>query len=504
MEQYELPDGWVWATLGEVTKPTSQMNPADMPDRVFKYVDISSIDSRRNEIATHKEVLGSEAPSRARKPIEAGDILFSTVRTYLRNVAVVPPKYDGEIASTGFCVLRTHEEIDPRFVFYHLLTESFIQKISEKQRGISYPAVTDRDVYAEVVPLAPSAEQLRIVEKIEALFEQSRTAREALDAIPALLRRFRQAVLAAAFRGELSTRDPDDEPASALLERILEERRRRWEENLRAKGKDPRRYTYPEPAPPDTRGLPELPEGWCWATVEQLGAIDEQAVLTGPFGSNLSRDDFVDTGVPVLTIGCLTEQGIMLDKAFYVSEEKAVELARYRVQQNDILFSRMASVGRADMVPGDIEGSIINYHLMRLRLHRSAIDPKFFVFYVRGSTNVTDYLRKINHGITRDGINTQQLLKLPVALAPKAEQRAIVSRVQSLFAQADIVEVAAELARRRLDRLDQSILARAFRGELVPQDPNDEPASVLLERIRAEKARRAGERTSRRRNKGRK
>lgn len=190
-------------------------------------------------------------------------------------------------------------------------------------------------------------------------------------------------------------------------------------------------------------------------------------------------------------------------RLFYVSEEKAVKLARYRVQQNDILFSRMASVGRADMVSADIERSIINYHLMRLRLHRSAIDPKFFVFYVRGSTDVTDYLREINHGITRDGINTQQLLRLPVALAPEAEQREIVSRVQSLLTQADIVEVAAEIARHRLDRLDQSILARAFRGELVPQDPNDEPASVLLERIRAERERRAVGRASRQKDKRR-
>lgn len=497
MEQYELPGGWVWVTLGEICTPpqygyTTKATGDKHGPQFLRITDLN-----KGGVNWDTVPYCDTPPADPEKfRLKDGDLVVARSGSVGKAYHVVEPP-DAVFAS--YLIRFRTIEASSEYLGYFLQSPIYWEQIEDSSTGTAMFNVNAQKIAALELPLAPLPEQLRIAEKIEALFEQSRTAREALDAIPALLRQFRQAVLAAAFRGELSTRDPDDEPASALLERILDERRRRWEEDLRAKGKDPRRYTYPEPASPDTSNLPALPEGWCWATVEQLGAIDEQAVLTGPFGSNLGRDDFVDTGVPVLTIGCLTEQGIVLDKAFYVSEEKAVELARYRVQQSDILFSRMASVGRADMVSADIEGSIINYHLMRLRLHRSAIDPKFFVFYVRGSTNVTDYLHEINHGITRDGINTQQLLRLPVALAPKAEQREIVSRVQSLFTQADIVEVAAEIARRRLDRLDQSILARAFRGELVPQDPNDEPAWVLLERIRAERARRAGERAARRR-----
>ena len=338
MERYELPDGWTYTTLGEVVEINYGKG---LPERIRKDGNINVFGS--NGIIGYHNIALTE-----------GETLIigrkGTVgAVHLSDTACWP-------IDTTYFVDNFPLGLDARYIFYFLNS----QDLTQLDRSTAVPGINRDDLYGILLPLAPSDEQSRIIAKIEALFEQSRTAREALDAIPALLRQFRQAVLAAAFRGELSTRDPNDEPASVLLERILEERRRRWEEDLRAKGKDPRRYTYEEPAPPDTSDLPELPEGWCWATVEQLGAIDEQAVLTGPFGSNLGRDDFVDTGVPVLTIGCLTEQGIVLDKAFYVSEEKAVELARYRVQQNDILFSRMASVGRADMVSADIEGSIIN------------------------------------------------------------------------------------------------------------------------------------------------
>ena len=103
----ELPDGWAWTTLGDICESIGQVNPRKvMADEFLKYVDISSVDNDKNEIVGHKEIRGSEAPSRARKPMRIDDILFATVRTYLRNVAMVPLDYDGQIASTGFCILR--------------------------------------------------------------------------------------------------------------------------------------------------------------------------------------------------------------------------------------------------------------------------------------------------------------------------------------------------------------------------------------------------------------
>jgi type I restriction enzyme S subunit len=286
-----------------------------------------------------------------------------------------------------------------------------------------------------------------------------------------------------------------------LLERILKERREKWEAEqlaqMKAKGKTPKddswKLKYKEPVAPDTSDLPELPDGWIWATVDQLGAVGEQPVLTGPFGTNLGKSDFTSLGVPVLTIGCLTYEGISLDKAVFISDEKAAELERYRLREGDFLFSRMASVGRAGFVSNHLEGALFNYHIMRLRLYAQALLPKFYLAYVQASAQVEDYIRKVNHGATRDGINTQQLLEMAVALPPLVEQHCIISEIERRLSLSDEVEKVVDKNIKRAEKLRQSILKKAFEGKLVPQDPTDEPADKLLERIKAEKAKREAE-----------
>jgi len=246
----------------------------------------------------------------------------------------------------------------------------------------------------------------------------------------------------------------------------------------------PPKASSKEPAAPDTTDLPKLPEGWAWTTVECLGVAGEQPVLTGPFGTSMGRSDFTDSGIPVLTIGCLTHAGINLDKAVFVSRVKANELDRYRLQTGDMLFSRMATVGRAGVITNTLDGALFNYHLMRLRLSRNAVLPGFFMAYVRGSEAVETYVRDVNHGATRAGINTDQLLSMPVLLPPVAEQQRIVAEVERRLSVIDELEMQVETNLKRAERLRQAILKRAFEGKLVPQDPNDEPASMLLERIR--------------------
>jgi type I restriction enzyme S subunit len=389
----------------------------------------------------------------------------------------------------GLCAIRPLSDIPSFYVLRYLrLIE---EQIAEMGQGSTFTAISRSDVETIQVPLAPLPEQLRIVDKIEALFEQSRTAREALDAIPALLRQFRQAVLAAAFRGELSTRDPNDEPASVLLERILKERRRRWEEDLRARGKDPRRYTYPEPAAPDTRDLPELPEGWCWTSVSEVARFIQYGYTAN------SSPDF--SGPHYLRITDIQHDSVDWSSVPRCEIEEE-NLSKYLLKPGDIVFARSGATAGKSYLITDCPVAVFASYLIRVQLFPQIMPEYLYAFFRSG-----DYWDQIiTRGNAQPNANAQVLGAVKFPLAPLSEQRQIVSRIQSLFTQADIVEGAAELARRRLDRLDQSILARAFRGELVPQDPNDEPASVLLERIRAERSRRVGERASRRKDKGRK
>ena len=172
MEQqlYELPEGWEWSTVAAQTLTTKNINPTASPERQFTYVDISSIDRSRREIAEPKLISGADAPSRARKEIVANDVLFATTRPNLKNVAVFSGDVDAPVASTGFCVLRTAETIDYRYLF-HFLTTDFVQnQIAPFIAGAQYPAVTGKNLKRTAVPLPPLNEQKCIVAKLDALF----------------------------------------------------------------------------------------------------------------------------------------------------------------------------------------------------------------------------------------------------------------------------------------------------------------------------------------------
>ncbi len=408
--------------------------------------------------------------------------------------------FGAHIWKRGKAVLNQHifkVEINENYInkiFFKYLINRNISEYIRKAHGTAGLAhITKNKFENSTIFIPPLLEQEAIALKIEQLFSDLDNGIENFRKAQAQLKLYRQSVLKAACEGKLVPTEAElaraqgreYEAADVLLARILKERREKWN----GKGK------YKEAAALDIIGLPKQTEGWCWTSIEQVGYLNEQAVLTGPFGSHLGREDFIDSGVPLLTIGCLTDQGLSLEKAFFVSESKASKLQRYKVRTGDILFSRMATVGRAGFVTAKFEGALINYHLMRLRLAIGAIDPLYFISFVRGSQTVVNYVKKVNHGATRDGINTGQLLALPVALPPLAEQRRIVAEVERRLTISDKMEETITESLQKAKSLRQSILKKAFEGKLLNKKelekarnaPDWEPAGKLLERIRLEK-----------------
>ena len=488
---WEIPDSWGWIRIGDVahivgggTPNTSEpenfkegniawITPADLSGYEEKFI------ARGSRNITKRGLDNSSA-----RLFPAGSVLFSS-RAPIGYVAIASQPL---ATNQGFKSFILPKEIDSSYLYYYLMRSNEI--IQGLGGGTTFKEISG--TVAATIPLAlpPLAEQHRIVAEIEKHFTRLDAAVAALKRAHANLKRYRAGVLKAACEGKLVPTEAelaraegrDYEPAGRLLERILTERRARWQSG------EKRRRNYKEPAPPDTSELPDLPEGWVWATVAQLGTIGEQPVLTGPFGTNLRKQDFTSKGIPVLTIGCLTDAGINVDRAAFVSRKKATELSRYELREGDFLFSRMATVGRAGVVGPEIAGCIFNYHIMRLRLDERSILPQFYIAHVRGSSEVRRYVHEVNHGATRDGINTAQLLEMPVTVPPLAEQRRIVAEVERRLSVIQQAETAVGSSLKRAGRLRQSILKLAFSGRLVPQDPNDEPASVLLERIRAQRA----------------
>lgn len=198
-----LPESWQWVKLGDVcaSKITTR-DPRREPDTRFIYVDITSINPSTKTITEPKTLLGRDAPSRARQVIEAGDVIVSTTRPNLNAVAKIAPEFDGQICSTGFCVLRpNNQELDSDFLFHFVRTKAFIQSLSDLVKGALYPAVTDKDVRAQFIPLPPLGEQKRIASRLNEQLAAVESARKAAEEQLAEIESLPASLLREAFAG---------------------------------------------------------------------------------------------------------------------------------------------------------------------------------------------------------------------------------------------------------------------------------------------------------------
>lgn len=489
-----LPRGWVTASLGDLCdEKVEQAPPTEKP---VPYIDIGSIDRSTKRVAETTLVTIDDAPSRARQWVRGDDVLVSMTRPNLNAVAQVGPDLDGAVASTGFDVLRPRAS-DSRWIFYRVRTNEFVADVCEDLQGVVYPAIRPHDVRRHELPLPPLAEQRRIVEEIESYFTRLDDAVATLDRVQRNLKRYRASVLKAAVEGRLVPTEAElaraegrsYEPASVLLEHILAGRRRHWEEGelakMKAKGKAPKddswKGKYVEPAAPDTSELPELPEGWCWASCEQALL----RLQTGPFGSTLHKADYVSGGTPIINPQHLRDYDIHPSEQAGVGPETLARLSGFALAAGDVVLARRGEMGRCALVGEREQGWLLGTGSLALRFAKSI--NRAFVTWVMRSPRTVRTLEGESVGTTMTNLNQEILFGLPIPLAPLAEQVRIVQEIARHYSLIEVVESTTTAQKERCSRLRQSILKWAFEGRLVDQDPSDEPASVLIERIRAER-----------------
>ncbi|WP_199320397.1 restriction endonuclease subunit S [Leptolyngbya sp. FACHB-261] len=353
--------------------------------------------------------------------------------------------------------------------------------------GSAQPKLNQKNLNRIQVPLPPLNEQRRIVVKIEALTARSQRAKEALDAIPPLLERFRQSVLAAAFRGDLTAdwreENPDVEPASVLLERIRAKRRHQWEVNLSARGRDPSRARCEEVEIPDANDFPELPKNWIWTTLEQLVSSLRNGLSKKPADK--------PPGIPILRISSVRSMEVDTNDIRFYRVERPDELTPYFLRAGDLLFTRYNGsqefVGVCGLVPALDYDLIYPDKLIRAQLVKELIVPKYLELVCNVGISRSHIERHVKTSAGQHGIAGSDIKTTPIPLPPLKEQIEIVNLVIERFSAISNLQIYSEDCLNKVSLLNQSILAKAFRGELVPQDPNDEPASVLLERIRTER-----------------
>lgn len=430
----DLPQGWAEAKLGDVCLVFESRDPGWNPDAEFTYVDIGAIDNKTQSISSPKRLLGSEAPSRARRVIKENDVLFSTVRTYLKNIAMVPQSLDGAYTSTGIAILRAGDGIEPRYLFNWVTSDEFITEISKSQDGTLYPAVTDKDVFEAGIRLAPAPEQRRIVAKVDGLTERTARARKELNRIPTLIARYKQRLLALAFSGELTAEwrfargirgNEQTKLVGDLITDVV------GGKNLRC---------VERPPEPGERGVVKV-SAVTWGEFDPLASKTLPASFEPPEKTRIRSGDFL------------------------ISRANTLEL--------------VAAVVIVQETPGNL---YLSDKILRLELPEE--DKPWLLWFLRSPAGRSAIeARATGNQLSMRNLSQSGLRSIEMPWPDGKERTEIVRRIESAFGWLDRVAADHAAAARLLPKLDAAILAKAFCGKLVPQDPNDEPASVLLEQL---------------------
>lgn len=496
----DLPSSWVWTTVGVIcSKPqygwTTKANATSGTVRLLRTTDITSGRIHWNSVPYCTAVPKPVEPYL----LQAGDIVISRAGSVGFSALLTSVPLPAVFASY-LIRFKPRHGICPRYLSYYFQTQAYWTAISEQAAGIALLNVNARKLEAINVPLAPTAEQERIVEAIETQFTRLDACTAGLKAIQAKLKRYRAAVLKAAVDGTLTAawraRHPDVEPASVLLQRILQERRNAWEQAELAKyakaGKMPPKgweNRYVEPVAPYDADLPELPDGWCWATVAQLAAAEANAITDGPFGSNLKTEHYTAAGPRVIRLQNIGD-GVFRDDKVFISETHYRSLRKHEIVVGDLVIAALGdNPPRSCIIPEYVGPAIGKADCIRFKT-----SPHVLNSYINYALNAEPTRRRtasLLHGIGRPRLNLTEIKSILIPVPSDAEQEQIVAEVERRLSVVAEMEAQIQAALKRADRLRQSILKEAFAGRLVPQDPEDEPANVLLERIKAQRNGRA-------------
>jgi type I restriction enzyme S subunit len=487
-----LPHAWCNATISEITAVNPTLDKAGIPDDLeISFVPMPAVQAENGII----DVSGIRKFSDVRKgytPFREGDVLFAKITPCMENgkMAVVPEVRNGiGFGSTEFHVLRAQSGVDAKYVYYYVSSQPF-RRVAEHnmsgavgQRRVTTPYLSDCEV-----PLPPSNEQHRIVAKIEELFSELDKGIENLKTAQAQLKVYRQALLKHAFEGKLTAQwraENQDklETAAALLKRIQQERAQRYQQQLADwqtnGGSKPK---VPKPLPPLTAEelaeLPELPKGWGWTRVRDLADKVTDGEHITPRRT--------DSGFYLLSARNIQNGYLDLSNVDYVPQDEYERIRkRCNPEEGDILISCSGSIGRICRVPKELDFVMVrSVAVVKLQ---NAIESSKFYEYLFQSPLLQRQIEKGKKATAQANLFLEPINNLKVIVCSKEEQMKIIGELESRLSEVDHLELTITTSLQQTETLRQSILKKAFSGQLVPQDPHDEPASELLARIKAER-----------------
>lgn len=340
-----------------------------------------------------------------------------------------------------------------------LILPIYLKGVEEATSSVTVKHLSSKTIADLILALPPIEEQRRIVTRVGEMMARSRRARGALTGQPDLVEKAWSSALELAFRGELTQELRNGtraESAHSLLERMAST-------SSEAGPRRGRKRTSAETGQEES--LPALPSGWAWARLDQLTSNEPNALVDGPFGSNLKTADYVPEGARVIRLGNIGPGYFLPEDESYVSLEKFESLRKHEALPGDLVIAALAEpVGRACMVPTNLGPALVKADCIRMRPH--SLLNSTYLMHAINEPRTHRRIEEHAHGIGRLRINLGELRATWIPVAPHAEQEAIVERLEQIRAKLNGLTQVVEEELQRLTRLDESILAAAFSGDL--------------------------------------
>ena len=353
---YKMPNGWATTNIGEISDRihygyTAKSKKEPIGTRLLRITDIQN----NNVIWEDVPYCRIDEDEKQKYLLKTNDLVFARTGATVGKSYLIPNKIPESLFASYLIRVILNSNISPKFVYNFFQTNYYWLQIKEGSAGIGQPNVNATKLSNIKLPIPPLAEQTRIVSKVEELLTKLDAGIDSLKQVQTLLKRYRQSVLKSAVEGKLTSewrkQHKDElEPADKLLERILKERKEKWEAeqlaNYKAKAKTPPKdwqKKYKEPTPPDTSELPELPEGWVWASGDQL--------TTKVVDGTHFTPTYIESGIPFISVKDVRDDKIYFDNCKYISKDEHDKLIQRCYPQNgDVVITKSGTIGRTAVV----------------------------------------------------------------------------------------------------------------------------------------------------------
>ena len=378
----------------------------------FKYIDIDSIDNKNHRIISPKILKVKNAPSRASRYTQPGDVLFSMVRPYLKNIALVE---EGScIASTGFFVCSPMQLLTSEYCYYMMLSDYVVYGLNQYMKGDNSPSINNGHITSWLYPIPPINEQLRITTEIKKWFVFIDDLESGEIELESLIKQVKSKILDLAITGKLVPQDPNDEPAIELLKRI-----------------------NPDFQPCDNshyENLPfEVPDGWCWAKINDVTEFIKNGAQIKQFKGA--------SGIPITRIETISNSELDMARMGYANITNGAEYKDYYIKDGDILMSHInsrAHIGKCALCNVGENQIIHGMNLLRIRCSKQIL-PEYMVYYFRSTTFYNLIEPHIKNAVNQASINITNLQKILIPIPPYSEQRRVAFIVDKLFSTIDTI-----------------------------------------------------------------